>query len=192
MANASFNDFRGFLPMRMFRTSLLLAAGAAAILPASASAGEVYGGIYAHAVETPFTFETNESGADVQAGFRFDEIESLAGMQPYVFGSANLSGDTSFAGVGVSWKAEIGQLYVRPGVGLVVHDAPAYRVDPDSLYRTDLGSRVLFEPEVAVGLDISSRWSVEASWVHISNARLFDSEQNPGIDTMGLRLNYAM
>ena len=167
----------------------------AACLPASASAGDVFGGIYAHGVDTPFTFDTGEGGADVQAGYRFEPIEgldSLGGPQPYVFASVNTSGDTSFAGIGVSWKAEIGRFYLRPGVGLVLHDAPSLRVDPVTGMRTDLGSRVLFEPELAVGIDLSERWSAEASWVHISNARLFNAEQNPGIDMMGLRLNYKM
>ncbi|MXO48281.1 hypothetical protein GRI69_08435 [Erythrobacter vulgaris] len=175
--------------MRFFAPLLALVFAA---IPGAASAQEIYGGLYAHGVDTPFTFDTNEGGVDVQAGVRFDEIEAMADVQPYVFGSANLSGDTSFVGAGVSWKAEIGRLYVRPGVGLVIHDAPSLRVDPQTGMRTDLGSRVLFEPELAVGVDLDERWSVEASWVHISNARLFNSEQNPGIDMMGLRVNYRM
>ena len=167
----------------------------AALLPASASAGEIYGGAYAHGVDTPFTFDTGEGGMDVQAGYRFDEIEALGalgGPQPYVFASVNTAGDTNFVGMGVSWQAEIGRIYLRPGVGLVLHDAPALRVDPETGYRTDLGSRVLFEPELAIGTRLDQRWSIEASWVHISNARLFNSEQNPGIDMMGLRVNYRM
>ena len=169
----------------------LLAAG----LPGQALADEIYGGAYAHGVDTPFTFDTGEGGVDLQAGYRFDPIaglEALGGPQPYVFASANLAGDTNFAGVGVSWKAEIGDVYLRPGVGLVWHDAPSLRVDPATGMRTDLGSRILFEPELALGIAIDSRWSLEASWVHISNARLFNSEQNPGIDMMGLRLNRRM
>ena len=167
-------------------TSLALIAG---LMPATAMAQEVYGGVYAHGVETPFTFETNEGGTDLQAGIRFDPIEGLADVQPYVFGSVNLGGDTSFVGAGVGWKAEVGPVYLRPGVGLVIHDGPELRVDPEDGYRTDLGSRVLFEPEIAIGVDVSEKFSVEASWVHISNARLFNSEQNPGIDMMGLRVN---
>ena len=58
--------------------------------------------------------------------------------------------------------------------------------------RTDLGSRVLFSPELAVGARLSQRLSAEASWVHISGARLFNNEQNPGIDMMGVRLNYRL
>ena len=172
-------------------TALLLALALAAI-PGAASAQEIYGGLYAHGVDTPLTFDTREGGIDLQAGIRFDEIDVLADVQPYVFGSVNLSGDTSFVGAGVSWKAEIGKLYVRPGAGLVIHDAPSLRVNPETGLRTDLGSRVLFEPELAVGVDLGERWSVEASWVHISNARLFNSQQNPGIDMMGLRVNYRM
>ena len=174
--------------MRLARcfTSLALVAG---LVPCAVMAQEVYGGVYAHGVETPFTFETNEGGTDLQAGIRFDPIEELADVQPYAFGSVNLGGDTSFVGAGVSWKAEVGPVYIRPGVGLVVHDGPELRVDPEDGYRTDLGSRVLFEPEIAIGVDVSEKVSVEASWVHISNARLFNSEQNPGIDMMGLRVN---
>ena len=174
-----------------YRCACLVAASCAA-LPSAASAQDIYGGVYAHAVETPFTFDTNEGGVDLQVGIRFEEIEALADIQPYIFGSVNLSGDTSFVGAGVSWKAEVGAIYIRPGVGLVVHDAPSLRVDPETGFRTDLGSRILFEPEIAIGIDLDERWSVEASWVHISNARLFNSEQNPGIDMMGLRVNYRM
>ena len=171
--------------IRSFSAFLVLAG----FVPGAGMAQEVYGGVYVHAVDTPFTFDTNEGGTDVQGGLRFNEIGALGGMQPYVFGSVNLSGDTSFVGAGVSWKAEMGKVYLRPGVGLVVHDAPELRVDPATGIRTDLGSRVLFEPEIALGYDISDRFSIEASWVHISNARLFNSEQNPGIDTMGVRVN---
>lgn len=162
-----------------------------AVLAAPASAGELYGGVYVHAVETPFTFDTEEGGADLQAGYRFDPVLGAARIEPYVFASLNTQGDTNFGGVGVSRKFSLGPVYVRPGVGLVVHDAPSYRVGSDGI-RTDLGSRVLFEPELAIGTAIGPRLSIEASWVHISNAQVFNSEQNPGIDTMGVRLNLAL
>lgn len=174
---------------------LLLAVAPLTLAATPAAADEVYGGVYAHGVDTPFTFDTGEGGVDVQAGYRFGKIEALSAIgspQPYVFASVNTAGDTKFAGAGVSWKAELGPVYLRPGVGLVIHDAPSLRVDEATGIRTDLGSRVLFEPEIALGVDLSPRWSVEASWVHISNARIFNSKQNPGIDTMGVRLNFAL
>ena len=87
---------------------------------------------------------------------------------------------------------DAGPVYIRPGVGLALHHAPDLRVDPATRIRTDLGSRVLFEPEIAIGTNLSERVSIEASWVHISNARLFNRAQNPGIDMMGVRLNWKI
>ncbi len=164
-----------------------------AITAAPATAGELYGGLYKHAVDTPFTLDTQERGVDLQLGYRLDPVLPLARIEPYVFGSLNSEeGGTDFAGVGVSRKFGLGGAYVRPGVGLVVHNAPATRVNPATGLRTDLGSRVLFAPEIAVGLAVAPRVSLEASWVHISNARLFDSGQNPGIDMIGLRANLRL
>lgn len=179
---------------RMHRPFLAAGLAAIALLPAApAVAGELYGGVYKHAVDTPFTFDTGEGGVDAQLGYRFDPVASVARIEPYVFGSVNSAdGGTDFVGAGVSRKFDLGTVYVRPGVGLVVHNAPGLRVDPVTRVRTDLGSRVLFEPELAIGIAVATRLSVEASWVHISNARLFNSEQNPGIDMIGVRANLKL
>lgn len=157
-----------------------------------AQAGEVFAGLYAHAVDTPFTLETEEEGVDIQFGGRTDPIEvlNLLGKpSAHVFGSINTTGDTNFIVAGFSWKIISGPVYIRPGVGLALHDAPDLRKNPVTGIRTDLGSRVLFVPEMALGTNVSPRVSLEVSWVHISNAQLFDDEQNPGIDAIGLRLN---
>jgi len=79
--------------------------------------------------------------------------------------------------------------YIRPGVGIAVHNGSAGKY-----YRSDkiaFGSRVLFEPELGIGTEINSRLSVEASWVHMSHGQLFGKE-NPGIDNLGVRLNFAL
>jgi len=159
-----------------------------------AAAQELFVGALVHGVETPLTFETGEGGADIQAGVRFAPSEALSVIgkpSPYIMVSANTAGDTSFAGAGLSWTVGKGRFYLRPGIGLVVHDGPSYRVDPATQLRTDLGSRVLFAPEVGAGVRLGPRWSAEASWVHISHARLFGG-QNPGIDTIGVRINYRL
>ena len=173
-----------------------LAALLAATFAVPAQAGEVFGGVYAHAVDTPFTFDTGEGGADVQIGVRSEPIEVLRVIgkpSAHVFGSLNSEeGGTDFVAAGLSWKVDAGPVYIRPGVGLALHNAPDLRVDPATRIRTDLGSRVLFEPEIAIGTNLSERVSIEASWVHISNARLFNREQNPGIDMMGVRLNWKI
>ncbi|MGI8944433.1 MAG: acyloxyacyl hydrolase [Qipengyuania sp.] len=175
--------------MKKIASALALVAG---LVAAPAQAGELFGGVYAHGVDTPFTFETNEEGVDFQVGVRTEPLEVLSIIgkpSPYVFASLNSAGDTSFVAAGLSWKLAVGPVYVRPGVGLALHNAPDLRVDPETRLRTDLGSRLLLEPEIAVGTKIGPNLSLEASWVHISNARLFNREQNPGIDMLGLRLN---
>ena len=177
----------------MIRTLTFAAAAALAAAAVPAHASELYGGLYKHAVNTPFTLDTQEGGVDLQLGYRLDPIGPVLDIEPYVFGSVNSEeGGTDFAGVGVSRKFGLGGAYVRPGVGLVVHNAPDVRVNPATGVRTDLGSRVLFAPEIALGMAIAPRFSVEASWVHISNARLFNSQQNPGIDMIGLRANLKL
>ena len=176
--------------------ALLATAATLAVTPAAVHAQEVFGGIYAHAVDTPFTLETTETGSvDIAAGVRFDGIDALdflGSPEPYVVGSLNLSGDTSFAGAGLAWTIGKGPFYVRPGIGLVVHDGPELRVNPATGIRTDLGSRVLFEPEIGVGYRVSERASVEAHWMHISQGQIFDSDQNPGIDMIGVRVNWRL
>jgi hypothetical protein len=179
--------------MRIFVS--LLASACAVAIPAAAQAQEVFAGIYAHEVDTPFTLQTQEDGVDIAVGARFGPIEALdfvGSPQPYVIASLNTAGDTSFAGAGLSWTIGDGPFYVRPALGVVVHDGPDLRVNPDTGRRTDLGSRVLFEPELGLGYRLSEDFSVEASWMHISQARLFNWDQNPGIDMMGLRLTHKL
>lgn len=159
-----------------------------------AAAQEVFAGTYVHGVDTPFTLETGEGGVDFQAGVRFAPIQGLSFLgkpAPYVMVSVNASGETSFGGAGLGWTLGKGRFYVRPGIGLVIHDGPSFRLDPATQLRTDLGSRVLFAPEIAAGVRLSPKWSAEASWVHVSHARLF-GEQNPGLDMVGIRINYRL
>lgn len=161
---------------------------------APAQAGELFGGVYVHAVDTPLSLSSGETGADVELGFRGAPIRLLkdgSGPAPYAFVSVNTAGDTDFIAAGLAWKIDLGPVYLRPGVGLSLNNGPDSRVDANGT-RTDLGSKVLFEPELGLGVNLDERASLEASWVHISGARLFNYEQNPGVDMFGLRFNYAL
>lgn len=187
--------------MRVQGTGMIRMIRMIAILPclmlmaaSPANAGELFGGVYAHAVDTPLSLETGEGGADIELGYRGDPIAILDngdGPAPYAFVSVNTAGDTDFVAAGLAWKIDLGPVYLRPGVGLSINNGPDRRTDTSGA-RTDLGSKVLFEPEIGLGIALSERASVEASWVHISGARLFNSEQNPGIDMIGLRLNWRI
>ena len=160
-------------------------------MAAPAQASELFGGILAHDIDSPLTKGGREDGADFQLGWRGNRIRALnfiGAPSPYVFGSLHTGGDTHFAAAGISWKLG-GRLFVRPGLGLAVHTRGSRGVANG--LRTDLGSRVLFEPELGIGYQVNDRVSIEASWVHISNAQLL-SRQNPGMDSVGIRLSYQL
>lgn len=161
-------------------------------LPVPALATEAFLGVAAQSVETPFTIATGQRGTSLQAGVRGRPIGGLRAVgspQPYLFGAVNTGGGVSFAAAGLSWRIGKGPVFLRPGIGLAIHDGriPTY----DAVGRSDLGSRVLFEPELALGVRISPRVAVEASWVHLSHAQLFGG-QNPGVDIIGARLSFEL
>jgi len=163
-----------------------LASGAAA----PALAGEVFGGLYVHDVDTPLTHSGVEGGVDAQLGYRWDPLMNGKGPQPYVFAAVNSAGETNYAAVGLSFK--IGdRLFLRPGLGIAVHTGSAANFDHPDHDHIDFGSRVLFEPEIGAGFRINDRATIEASWVHMSHAQIL-GEQNPGIDNFGARLSWRL
>ncbi|MGZ8998562.1 MAG: acyloxyacyl hydrolase [Allosphingosinicella sp.] len=153
-----------------------------------ACAGELFAGLTVHDVDTPLNKGGFEEGLDVQLGWRGDRIQALkpiGGPSPYAFVSVSTEGDTNFAAIGLSWK--IGdKVFLRPGIGLAIHDR-SDNVIRGGL-RGDLGSRILFAPELGVGVRLGKRVTAEASWVHVSHATLF-SGQNPGMDNIGIRVS---
>jgi lipid A 3-O-deacylase len=156
-------------------------------LPSAAHAGELFGGLYKHNVDTPLSIGPLESGMDLQLGYRGGGIGKTS-LQPYIFGALNTAGDTSYAAAGLSYKFG-DKLFIRPGLGIAVHNGSA-----DKFQRTDriaFGSRVLFEPELGIGARLNPRLTLEASWVHMSHAQLF-GQQNPGIDNIGARLTFGL
>ena len=168
----------------IFLTGVAIAMASAA----PAHAGEVFGGLYVHGVDTPLTLGGSpEGGLDIQLGIRGNGVTGLK-LEPYVFGALNTKGDTSYAAVGVSRKFGK-RIYVRPGIGLAIHNGSAAKFDNPFNRKIEFGSRVLFEPELGVGFQASQRLSIEASWVHMSHAQLF-GRQNPGIDNIGARVNF--
>jgi len=161
-------------------------------VPVPAAAGELFGGVYVHDVKLPTNLSGIEGGMDLQLGYRGGAIAKLwrAELQPYVFAAVNTAGETNYAAAGMAARIPLGsRAYFRPGVGIAVHTGSA-----DKFYRTDkiaFGSRVLFEPELALGTQLNDRLSIEASWVHMSHGQLRGRE-NPGIDNLGVRLNLRL
>ena len=156
-----------------------------------AQAGELFGGLYVHGVDTPLTLGGSpEGGIDFQLGYRGGPIIAGTGLEPYVFGALNSNGDTNYAAAGLSWKFG-DRIYIRPGIGIAVHTGSSRNTDNPFNTKIEFGSRILLEPELAIGARISERMTIEASWVHMSHAQLF-GKQNPGIDNIGARLNWKL
>ena len=176
----------------MSRVIPLLASALLMLVPRSADAQEVFAGVLSHGVDTPLTKATGEGGTDLQLGVRGKPVwnAGVATLRPYAFVSANTRGDTSFAAAGLALTVGLPGFFVRPGIGLAVHDGPSYRVGADG-FRTDLGSRVVFEPELGVGFTILPRITAELQWTHLSHAQLF-SRQNPGLDMIGTRVTIRL
>lgn len=172
----------------------LLALGMSALVAstfasAPAHASEIFGGLYVHDVDTPLSLGGVEDGADVQLGWRGARIGSTP-LQPYAFAAVNTAGKTHYAALGLS--AKLGDaIFIRPGLGVLVHTGSAKNFQDSSNDETEFGSRILFEPELGIGARINSRMTVEASWVHMSHAQLF-GKQNPGMDNLGLRLSVQL
>lgn len=148
--------------------------------------------------------QEEDGTVDVQLAYRTAPLRFL--LKPRLTAKAQIStaGRTSFASLGAEWRQHVlkGRLYGQVGIGLTVHDG--YRFTPDpfepglslteavrryGIYqrRTSFGSQVLFNPNASIGVRLSPRWAAELSWEHFSHRQLF-SDQNPGIDNVGLRL----
>ncbi len=172
----------------MLRFLILGSLASAAAAPALA--GEIFGGLYVHDVDTPLTHSGIEGGIDAQLGYRWDPLMNENGPQPYVFAAVNSAGETNYAAAGMSFK--IGdKFFLRPGLGIAVHTGSAANFDHPNHDHIDFGSRILFEPEIGAGFRISDSATIEASWVHMSHAQIF-GEQNPGIDNFGARLSWRL
>jgi hypothetical protein len=165
-----------------------------ALLPAPAAAQELFAGVLAHDVHLPLDLSGQEDGVELELGYRSARIGGLAFLgRPsfYVRGALAASGGTDFVSAGLSWRLGHGRFYVQPALGIAVQTGKMPVFDASGT-RTDLGSRLVLEPELAIGYRIAPRVSIEAALVHRSHAGLFNSEQNPGMDSLGLRLNFRL
>jgi hypothetical protein len=168
---------------------LALVLGMAGVFGAGpAAAGELFAGAYAH--DQSLIAEGGfEHGAQLSLGYRSDPLSPLrviGAPSLYGFGAANTAGGIAYGAVGLSWKFG-DRFYLRPGFGIAVHDGHVgeFQVGDE----LNLGSRVLAELELGAGLRLTPRLTAEASWVHMSHAQLA-GRQNPGLDDVGVRLNW--
>lgn len=169
--------------------SAFLAVITALLWAAPAHADEIFGGIYVHDLNSPLSKSDIEDGFDLHLGWRGEPLTKLK-IEPHAFVSVNSSGDTHYATVGISRKFG-DRIYIRPGAGIAVHTGSAGNFQNTANDKIEFGSRFLFVPELGIGARVNSRLTVEASLVHLSHGQIF-GKQNPGLDTIGVRLNYKL
>jgi lipid A 3-O-deacylase len=200
------------------KTVLMALAGLAALMidQPTAAAQQVFGGIYLHDVTTVgrtlgLGAAGRESGTyDLHLGYRTAPISSLRWLgrpEAHAFVAINSDGLSNFASAGFGWPIALSEkVYFRPGFGLAYTDGAAglppanapnlteqERARRTKLYfsRIDFGSKVLFNPELALGLKLNERWSAEFSYTHLSNGQIFHRGKNQGLDDAGVRLVYS-
>lgn len=182
---------------------------AAALLCAGpAAAGEVFTGLYAHDVDDGISYGRFEDGAQIVVGARtaaLDELAFLGRPRVHLLAGVNTSGGTNYAAAGLAWRFDLGKrVYLQPGIGLAIQDGRVNLPSPndpgltpeerlkrlrDFQTKLDLGSRVLFEPELTLGWKATERLSVELSWIHLSHGKLA-GDYNPGVGDIGVRFTY--
>lgn len=149
-----------------------------------------------------------ENSGAVNADIIFSPIEALSFIgapKPYVGGTLNLGGKTSYGGAGVLWRTGLFEnTFAELAFGGVIHDGTREVPDPrlattiEELEfvrrreRTEIeyGSRVLFRTQIALGYEINEHWAVDTFIEHLSHGNIISNGSNEGLDTYGLRLGY--
>jgi lipid A 3-O-deacylase len=191
--------------------SYFVAAAAVALIAGPACAGEAMLGVYQHDIMDKISHGGHfEHGKDIVFGFRtasLDELSAIWSPHVHFIVGLNTLGETSYAAAGFDWRFKFGpddRFYIEPGIGAAIHNGSVNLPSPfdpgltqqeinkrihDFQTKLDLGSRVLFEPELALGWKATDRWSLEMSWIHMSHAQLA-GPQNPGLGDFGFRAVY--
>ena len=169
----------------MRQTALLAAVPAARFAAPRRRRSELFGGLLAHDVDTPLDQGRlrgrRRSRARLARRADRRRSASIGAPSPYAFASVATGGGHPFRRGRAQLADRRPAVYLRPAASASRSTpARAIGVDANGL-RTDLGSRILFAPELGLGYRFSDRVAIEATWVHLSHAQLF-SRQNPGMD----------
>jgi len=140
------------------------------------------------------TQRANENSIAINGEILFEEPKFLKwalSPQPYIGGTLNLEGKTSYGGAGLLWRQGFGEkFYGDFAVGFVAHtgtnDISDFfeRISPDR-ENIQFGSTILFREQVALGYNVNEDWSAELFFEHLSNAGL--AFNNEGADSLGFR-----
>lgn len=132
-----------------------------------------------------------------------DFLEWALKARPYIGGTFNVSGDTSYAGAGLLWDTTLfGPLTGEISFGPVIHDGELEIPSPGeattveqaleferlNAENIEFGSRVLFRSQFALGLQVREGLLIQGYYEHLSNGKIFTSGSNEGLDSFGVRV----
>jgi lipid A 3-O-deacylase len=179
--------------------------GAAMMLAPAAQAGidEVNVGVVAHNICITNCKNANkEDGPNVDFQVSFDSpgfLHWLGSPQPYVMGSVNVAGETSFAAAGLEWRWQFADHWaLEPGVGYAVHNGETNNPHPNGSQAAEdfaeehvlLGSRDLFRTSLGLTYDPGGPWEVGLVYEHLSHGQILGHGRNQGLDEAGIRFGY--
>jgi lipid A 3-O-deacylase len=143
-----------------------------------------------------------EDGPNVEFQLSFDSpgfLHWAGSPQPYIMGSINTAGDTSFGGVGLEWRWNFAEHWaLEPGFGYVVHDGhlenPYASGTPEAAAfaaeHLQLGSRDLFRTSIGLTRDFAGPWEGQILFEHLSHGQFLGDGRNQGVDQLGIRFGY--
>jgi lipid A 3-O-deacylase len=186
-------------------TAGIAAFGAAVMLAPAAQAGvdEIHVGVMRHNIcVLDCKNADKEDGPNVELQVSFDSpgfLHWAGSPQPYLMASANVAGDTSFAGFGLEWRWNFADKWaLEPGFGYVVHDGhlenPYSNGTPEAAAfaaeHLQLGSRDLFRTSIGLTRHFSGPWEGQLFFEHLSHGQILGHGRNQGIDQLGVRVGY--
>ena len=140
-----------------------------------------------------------EDGPNIEAELVFaspDFMRYIASPRPFIIGSFNTAGNTSYGGFGLMWNWDFAEKWsLEPSLGYVIHDgateSPFPQGDPRSAaFARDnilFGSEDLFRTGLALNRDIGPNWGLQVQYDHLSHGQILGNGRNQGVDSIGLR-----
>ena len=140
-----------------------------------------------------------EDGPTVEAELVFaspDLFRYILAPRPFVIGSFNTAGDTSYGGAGLMWNWDFAEGWsFEPSLGYVIHDgateSPFPQGDPRSNAFAEenllLGSEDLFRTGFAINRDFGPNWGLQLQFEHLSHGQILGDGRNQGVDSLGVR-----
>ncbi|MEM8615918.1 MAG: acyloxyacyl hydrolase [Pseudomonadota bacterium] len=128
-----------------------------------------------------------------------DVLDLILSPRPFITGSVNTAGATSYGGAGLMWGWNFAPGWaLEPSFAYVIHDGEVDfpfpigdpRNGPFNEENVIFGSRDLFRTGLAINRDFGKRWGLQVQYEHLSHGQILGSGRNQGIDNIGLRAYY--